>query len=176
MTLVGNIKFQLASVAALFFVMISWIAIFVKHGLNQSIPAIGDNQSSLVGFVLNNFAFVRLENSAPFTNYWLLSLLDYHCTLFHKRAFSYGFHTQGHLLSYCHMCSSVFDSWPARCCKLQDQQLNWYSRNTGSCGRKQGSDNYSQYSLPGFCSRYIGSSICYCNSLQSRERQCLFWE
>lgn len=69
MTLVGNIKFQLASVAALFFVMISWIAIFVKHGLNQSIPAIGDNQSSLVGFVLNNFAFVRLENSAPFTNY-----------------------------------------------------------------------------------------------------------
>jgi hypothetical protein len=58
MSLVQNIKFQLASVAILFFVMVSWIAIFAQHGLDLEIPVIGRSQSSLVGFVLNNFAFV----------------------------------------------------------------------------------------------------------------------
>jgi hypothetical protein len=60
MSLVENIKFQLASVAILFFVMISWIVIFAQHGLNLEIPVVGSSQSSLVGFVLNNFAFVSL--------------------------------------------------------------------------------------------------------------------
>jgi hypothetical protein len=58
MSLVQNIKFQLASVASLFFVMACWIFIFAHHGLDQEIPAFGNNQSSLIGFVLNNFAFV----------------------------------------------------------------------------------------------------------------------
>lgn len=58
MSLVENIKFQLASVAVLFFVMISWIVIFAQNGLDIDIPVIGSNQSTLVGFVLNNFAFV----------------------------------------------------------------------------------------------------------------------
>lgn len=58
MSLVENIKFQLASVVALFFVMVSWIYIFASHGLEHKIHAIGDDQASLVGFVLNNFAFV----------------------------------------------------------------------------------------------------------------------
>ena len=60
MSLVENIKFQLASVAVLFFVMISWVVIFAQHGLDLKIPAVGGSQSSLVGFVLNNFAFVSL--------------------------------------------------------------------------------------------------------------------
>ena len=58
MSLVQNIKFQLASVAALFFVMTIWIYIFAHHGLEVSIPVFGSNQSGLVGFVLSNFAFV----------------------------------------------------------------------------------------------------------------------
>jgi hypothetical protein len=58
MSLVENIKFQLASVAVLFLVMIAWIVIFVQNGLDLGIPAIGTSQASLVGFVLNNFAFV----------------------------------------------------------------------------------------------------------------------
>jgi hypothetical protein len=58
MSLVQNIKFQLVSVIALFFVMVCWTYIFISHGLDQSISAIGNDQSSLVGFVLNNFAFV----------------------------------------------------------------------------------------------------------------------
>jgi hypothetical protein len=44
MSLVQNIKFQLASVAALFFVMIVWIFIFANHGLNLTIPIVGSNQ------------------------------------------------------------------------------------------------------------------------------------
>jgi hypothetical protein len=61
MSLVENIKFQLASVAALFCVMISWIYIFASHGLEQNIPTFGGSQGSLVGFVLNNFGFVSME-------------------------------------------------------------------------------------------------------------------
>jgi hypothetical protein len=62
MSLVENIKFQLVSVAVLFFIMISWIIIFARHGLDRNIPLIGNNQSTLVGFVLNNFAFVSCPN------------------------------------------------------------------------------------------------------------------
>ena len=62
MSLVENIKFQLASVAVLFLVMVSWIVIFAQHGLDLEIPAVGHSQSSLLGFVLNNFAFVSLLN------------------------------------------------------------------------------------------------------------------
>jgi hypothetical protein len=69
MTLVQNIKFQLASAATLFFIMVAWVVIFAKHGLNQDVPAIGSNQSSLVGFVLNNFAFVSLLSIIPIANY-----------------------------------------------------------------------------------------------------------
>jgi hypothetical protein len=59
MSLVQNINFQLASVAILLFVMTIWIYVFAHHGLNLAIPAIGGDQSSLVGFVLSNFAFVN---------------------------------------------------------------------------------------------------------------------
>ena len=58
MSLVENIKVQMASVATLFFVMVSWVYLFASHGMEQNIPAVGHNQGSLVGFVLNNFAFV----------------------------------------------------------------------------------------------------------------------
>lgn len=58
MSLVDNIKFQMASVAILLFVMLSWMIIFAQHGLDLEIPVVGRSQSSLVGFVLNNFAFV----------------------------------------------------------------------------------------------------------------------
>jgi len=58
-SLVENIKFQLASVAVLFFVVASWVFIFAQHGLTLNVPVIGQSQSTLVGFVLNNFAFVR---------------------------------------------------------------------------------------------------------------------
>jgi hypothetical protein len=60
MSLVQNIKFQLASVATLSFVMGCWIFIFAHKGFHQDIPAFGNDQSSLIGFVLNNFAFVSL--------------------------------------------------------------------------------------------------------------------
>ncbi|KAF8860892.1 hypothetical protein BDZ45DRAFT_292291 [Acephala macrosclerotiorum] len=58
MSLVQNIKFQLASVVILLFVMISWVFIFAEKGFDLPTPAIGSNQSSLIGFVLNNFAFI----------------------------------------------------------------------------------------------------------------------
>ncbi|CZR67268.1 uncharacterized protein PAC_17167 [Phialocephala subalpina] len=58
MSLVQNIKFQLISVAALFFVMIVWIFLFADHGLDREIPTVGNNQSALFGFVLSNFAFI----------------------------------------------------------------------------------------------------------------------
>jgi hypothetical protein len=58
LSLVQNIKFQLASVATLFFVMMVWIYLFSSHGFDLPIPAVGSNQSGLVGFVLSNFAFV----------------------------------------------------------------------------------------------------------------------
>lgn len=58
MSLVQNIKFQLGSAATLIFIMLAWIIIFAEHGFDQEVPTIGNNQGSLVGFVLNNFAFV----------------------------------------------------------------------------------------------------------------------
>jgi len=61
MSLVQNIKFQIASVATLFFVILIWIYIFAHHGLDYTVPAVGNNQSTLVGFVLGNFAFVSLR-------------------------------------------------------------------------------------------------------------------
>ncbi|TVY41556.1 hypothetical protein LOCC1_G005111 [Lachnellula occidentalis] len=63
MSLVQNIKFQIASVATLFFVLIVWIYIFAKHGLEQTVPAVGNDQSTLVGFVLGNFAFTLLNTT-----------------------------------------------------------------------------------------------------------------
>ncbi|KAL7272460.1 hypothetical protein RUND412_004727 [Rhizina undulata] len=58
MSLVQNIKFQLASVGVLFLVLAIWIFMFAEHGLNLSIPTVGSDQSSLMGFILNNFAFI----------------------------------------------------------------------------------------------------------------------
>jgi hypothetical protein len=63
MSLVQNIKFQLASVATLLFVMGCWIFIFAHKGFHQNIPVFGKDQSSLIGFVLNNFAFVSLPST-----------------------------------------------------------------------------------------------------------------
>jgi len=62
MSLVQNIKLQLASVATLLFVMGCWIFIFAHKGFHQDIPAFGNDQGSLIGFVLNNFAFVSLPS------------------------------------------------------------------------------------------------------------------
>jgi hypothetical protein len=59
MSLVQNIKFQLLSVASLFFVMVVWVFLFADHGFSLSIPVLGHNQSALMGFVFSNFAFVR---------------------------------------------------------------------------------------------------------------------
>jgi hypothetical protein len=58
MSLVQNIKFQIVSVATLFFIIVIWIYIFAHHGLNYTVPSVGNDQSTLVGFVLGNFAFV----------------------------------------------------------------------------------------------------------------------
>ncbi|TVY92647.1 hypothetical protein LAWI1_G002418 [Lachnellula willkommii] len=58
MSLVQNIKFQIASVGTLFFVIIVWIYIFAQHGLEQTVPPVGNDQSTLIGFVLGNFAFI----------------------------------------------------------------------------------------------------------------------
>lgn len=63
MSLVQNINFQLASVATLFVVMAIWIYIFACKGLNLAIPAVGSDQSGLIGFVLSNFAFVSERQS-----------------------------------------------------------------------------------------------------------------
>lgn len=60
MSLVQNIKFQLASVATLFVVIGMWIYIFAHHGLNNVVPSIGTDQSTLIGFVLGNFGFVSM--------------------------------------------------------------------------------------------------------------------
>ncbi|KUJ07081.1 uncharacterized protein LY89DRAFT_789882 [Mollisia scopiformis] len=67
MSLVQNIKFQLISVATLFFVMIVWIFLFASHGLDLAVPAIGHNQSALVGFTLSNFAFLDPTNKLQIT-------------------------------------------------------------------------------------------------------------
>jgi hypothetical protein len=58
-SLVQNIKFQLASVAVLSFILVAWIFIFVRHGFGVEIAAIGSNQSGLIGLLLSNFSFVR---------------------------------------------------------------------------------------------------------------------
>lgn len=58
MSLVQNIKFQLISVATLFFVIVVWIYLFADNGLDLAIPVVGRNQSVLMGFVLSNFGFV----------------------------------------------------------------------------------------------------------------------
>ena len=64
MSLVQNIKFQFVSVAVLFFIMLAWIYLFVHHGLHVHIPVFGSNQSGLIGFVLNNLAFVSVQKVA----------------------------------------------------------------------------------------------------------------
>jgi len=51
LSLVQNIKFQLASAATLFFVMGTWIYIFASDKLDQTIPAIG----SMYMFILKRY-------------------------------------------------------------------------------------------------------------------------
>jgi len=58
LTLVKNIKVQIASAATLFFIIGAWIVIFKRTGLGEPIPAGGRNYTNLIGFVLNNFAFI----------------------------------------------------------------------------------------------------------------------
>lgn len=45
----------------LIFIASIWILLFAEHGMNLPLPAIGHSQGALVGFVLNNFAFVSTE-------------------------------------------------------------------------------------------------------------------
>ena len=118
MTLVQNIKFQLASAATLFIIMIIWVVIFAEHGLNQDIPAFGSNQSSLVGFVLNNFAFVSFPVDRSLEPALISFPSDNHCPVLRKRVVSKSFHTQSrHILHY-YLCHSVPNSWYNRCGKL----------------------------------------------------------
>jgi hypothetical protein len=84
MTLVQNIKFQLASVATLIFIMLAWIIIFAEHGFNQEVPAIGNNQGSLVGFVLNNFAFVSSLSSHALLLVLIFNTPDNHGPILRK--------------------------------------------------------------------------------------------
>ena len=53
-----NIFVQLLSAAALICVFIIWVYTFSRHGLNNTVPVIGNNQTQLIGFVISNFAFV----------------------------------------------------------------------------------------------------------------------
>jgi len=57
-SLAQNIKFQLASVAVLSFILLAWVFIFARNGLGLEIPVVGSDQSGLIGLLLNNFAFV----------------------------------------------------------------------------------------------------------------------
>lgn len=92
MSLVENIKFQLASVATLFFIMGSWVYLFADHGLDLKIPVVGSSQSSLVGFVLNNFAFVSFLMWVTFQPPLTVPLTsDHHGSLFYQRTLSSGF-------------------------------------------------------------------------------------
>ena len=84
MSLVQNIKFQLASVATLFFVMSCWIVIFAHHGFDEDIPAFGKDQSSLIGFVLNNFAFVSLLSTIVVVTPLTIDYQDHHSAILHQ--------------------------------------------------------------------------------------------
>jgi cell division septal protein FtsQ len=53
-----NIFVQLLSAAALICVFIIWVYTFSRHGLNNTVPVIGNNQTQLIDFVISNFAFV----------------------------------------------------------------------------------------------------------------------
>ena len=66
MSLVRNIKFQIASVMILLFIMSVWIFIFAQNGLNLPIPIVHSNQGSLLGFTLSNFAFVSVMSGGLF--------------------------------------------------------------------------------------------------------------
>jgi hypothetical protein len=56
-----NIIVQLISAVTLFCIFIIWIAVFLRHGVNQNVPVIGTDGSQLVGFVISNFSFVLLK-------------------------------------------------------------------------------------------------------------------
>jgi hypothetical protein len=57
--LTDNIKFQVASFILLLAITATWLVTFAQLGLRTYVvPAIGKNQSNVLGFVLSNFAFV----------------------------------------------------------------------------------------------------------------------
>jgi hypothetical protein len=56
-----NIFVQLASAVALICVFVIWTFTFVRHGLGNTVPMVGSDGSQLVGFVISNFAFVRVR-------------------------------------------------------------------------------------------------------------------
>ncbi|KAH7887300.1 AAAP amino acid permease [Phlebopus sp. FC_14] len=57
--LVDNIKFQVASFIVLIVITLLWIVVFARTGVHHYyVPVVGQDQSSVVGFVLSNFAFV----------------------------------------------------------------------------------------------------------------------
>ena len=98
MSLVQNIKLQIASVATLFIVIMIWIYIFARHGLNYTAPPVGNDQSTLVGFVLGNFAFVSLH---PMTAQGIAkdcSSSDHYDPFIHQRVISDSFDPQDYRL------------------------------------------------------------------------------
>jgi hypothetical protein len=56
-----NIIVQLISAATLIGIFIVWIVVFLKHGINNTVPVVGPDGSQLIGFVVSNFAFVFLH-------------------------------------------------------------------------------------------------------------------
>ena len=59
--LTDNVKFQVASFILLLCIAVIWVATCIQVGLHTvSVPVVGRDQSSVVGFVLSNFAFVSV--------------------------------------------------------------------------------------------------------------------
>lgn len=111
MSLVQNIKFQIASVATLFFVIIVWIYIFAHHGLEHTVPPIGNDQSTLIGFVLGNFAFVSLHPKAIacFAKYRGSS--DHYDSFIHQRVITDSLDTQNYYLPHNCLCNLIHCHW-----------------------------------------------------------------
>jgi hypothetical protein len=173
MSLVDNIKFQLASVATLFFIMVCWVVIFAKHGLDQGIPAIGTSQSSLIGFVLNNFAFVspaQVGHLAPLTSSFIS---DYNGSFLYQRALPQCFYTKSHYISYLNLRCPLYHCWSAGCCKFQNLELIRFTCYVSCVRSEQSLDYHREHSLSDLRSYYFCSSICHCDPLQPCQRQYL---
>jgi hypothetical protein len=171
MSLVQNIKFQIASVATLFFVLTIWIYLFAHHGLDHVVPPVGDNQSTLVGFVLGNFAFVRPPAKTMDSLAKLPFSPDHHNTLLHQWAVPLSLHTQNHYLSDNCLCDFICHYWLDGCLKFQHQLVIQHTRHSRCFEWEQGLDYNSRHTVSSCCPYHICSCLQYCNTVQSGARQ-----